>query len=1127
MQLSVFSTDDRKSGFRLQHMEVFNWGTFDGQIHAIRPGGEGCLLTGANGSGKTTFVDALLTLIVPEKRYRFYNQSSGSERKGDRTEESYVLGGYNTVHSEQSGGSRVLYLREQREEAYSILLACFSNEADQFVTLFQVRYFSGSEMKRVFGIAHVEMHIEQDFRPFDHKGDWKRRLEQVYNKGGRRQVEFFDAASRYAQRLVDVLGMQSMQALILFNQTVGIKVLDNLDEFIRTHMLEPRNMEEPFQALKTHMSTLLDAQRNIEKVEEQIRLLEPLSGHIAVHAAALAEEQEVRTQLETSVLWKAFTHDTLLAEAVLAAERESASLQIQADAARQRIAELHEEERQIRNQSEQNKAGQRIAQLERDLAAHESARESAALERTAFTGWCATLQLEEQDPVNEAAYTRIKRAVERDARRIEREERLNEDDEFEARRARLSSDDERTRIEQELQMLQQHRSNIRGDLVDLRRRLCADLDIPAADLPFAGELMQVADAEREWQPALEKLLHNFALRLLVPDKYYKRFTRHVNQQDLRTRLVYYRVGDSFQSHPTPDSVCTKLEFHPDHHLSGWVRQEVIRLYDHVCITDDRHIERYDRAITLRGLVKDRQRHEKDDRPGSSDPSRYVLGWDNTAKKEFLLTRRTTLVETIRDSDETLRRCRQRKERLANQQRAASQIAEHRGFPGIDTEGWQRRIHDVEKQIAKLREGDDQLRQLQLQLEAVIVQRNHVELERDEQVRRLNRLSDQCEEMRKQRNELASILELVREEERDELMRFPVRFAAELEGVTIENINEVYTKFREARQARERDARVRVHEAEGLIQRAIDRIQRPSAQLIQRFPDWLGDVQHLPEDARHAQEYEEWLTALRTENLPRFKRDFENYINDTITYKIGGFNEDLERWERDIQESIRRLNSSLSGINFNRAPDTYIQLGRRTVVDANIRSFRHRLLEALPQAADWQRSGFEEKALHFRQKVQPLIEELDADERYRSRVLDVRNWSEFWADERYRNTDELRKSYRQMGQLSGGEKPQLTYTILCSAIAYQFGITREGKNSRSLRFIAVDESFSNQDEDKATYLMDLCKQLHLQLLVVTPSDKIQIVQDYIAHVHLVQRVNDRHSVIYNMTIKELKEKIEQT
>ena len=141
-------------------------------------------------------------------------------------------------------------------------------------------------------------------------------------------------------------------------------------------------------------------------------------------------------------------------------------------------------------------------------------------------------------------------------------------------------------------------------------------------------------------------------------------------------------------------------------------------------------------------------------------------------------------------------------------------------------------------------------------------------------------------------------------------------------------------------------------------------------------------------------------------------------------------------------------------------------------------------------------------------------------------MDVRNWFEFWADEKFRNTDEIKKTYRQMGQLSGGEKAQLTYTILCSAIAYQFGITREGKNSRSLRFIAVDESFSNQDEEKATYLMELCKQLHLQLLVVTPSDKIQIVQEFIAHVHLAQRVNGRHSIMYNMTIKELQKKIKE-
>jgi uncharacterized protein YPO0396 len=95
-----------------------------------------------------------------------------------------------------------------------------------------------------------------------------------------------------------------------------------------------------------------------------------------------------------------------------------------------------------------------------------------------------------------------------------------------------------------------------------------------------------------------------------------------------------------------------------------------------------------------------------------------------------------------------------------------------------------------------------------------------------------------------------------------------------------------------------------------------------------------------------------------------------------------------------------------------------------------------LLEALPQAANWQQSSFEEKSAHFRDKVQPLVASLDESESYRARVLDVRNWFEFWTDEIYRNTNELKKTYRQMGQLSGGEKAQLTYTILCSAIAYQ-------------------------------------------------------------------------------------------
>lgn len=58
-------------------------------------------------------------------------------------------------------------------------------------------------------------------------------------------------------------------------------------------------------------------------------------------------------------------------------------------------------------------------------------------------------------------------------------------------------------------------------------------------------------------------------------------------------------------------------------------------------------------------------------------------------------------------------------------------------------------------------------------------------------------------------------------------------------------------------------------------------------------------------------------------------------------------------------------------------------------------------------------------------------------------------------------------------------------------------------------------------------MDLCKQLHLQLLVVTPSDKIHIVEPYISYVHYVQRRSNRESLLYDMPIKQFKEKKEES
>jgi len=298
--LSLFSTSSDKAGFRLQYMEVFNWGTFDEKVFRINPQGNNSLLTGANASGKSTYIDALLTLMVPTKRDRFYNQSSGVEKKGDRTEETYVLGHYGNIQEEGKTSTSTQKLRDT--STYSVILAHFKNTDEKKITLFQVRWFSNNELRRQFGIAHVPLEVEKDFSEFDGKGNWKKRLDKLYNSNmSKRKIEFMDGPTAYAERMSHLFGMRSIKALSLFNQVVGVKVLEDLDEFVRTNMLEEytengENSEEAFIELKESFLTLMDAKANIEKAKEQIKQLTPINDL----ANKLNEIQENLKQLGQS-----------------------------------------------------------------------------------------------------------------------------------------------------------------------------------------------------------------------------------------------------------------------------------------------------------------------------------------------------------------------------------------------------------------------------------------------------------------------------------------------------------------------------------------------------------------------------------------------------------------------------------------------------------------------------------------------------------------------------------------------------------------------------------------------------------------------------------------------------------
>ena len=133
----------------------------------------------------------------------------------------------------------------------------------------------------------------------------------------------------------------------------------------------------------------------------------------------------------------------------------------------------------------------------------------------------------------------------------------------------------------------------------------------------------------------------------------------------------------------------------------------------------------------------------------------------------------------------------------------------------------------------------------------------------------------------------------------------------------------------------------------------------------------------------------------------------------------------------------------------------------------------------------------------------------------------RQWFLFNVSERYRADDAEKEFYAGTSGKSGGQKEKLAYTILASALAYQFGLNYQEEQSQSFRFVVIDEAFGRGDDESTQFGLDLFKKLNLQLLIVTPMQKIHVIENYIHSVHYVSNPEGNESQIRNLSIEEYK------
>lgn len=1103
-----FLHDNQLAGFRLQQLEIYNWGTFHNKVWQLTLNGKNGLLTGDIGSGKSTVVDAITTLLVPAQRIA-YNKAAGAESK-ERNLRSYVLGYYKSERDPQTGLIKPTQLRDHSN--YSVILGVFYNEGyNQYITLAQVFWIKDqqSQPARFYVCAEQALSITEHFANFGSEITALRKQLRKVN------AETFDSFPPYSAWFRRRFGIQNEQALELFHQTVSMKSVGNLTEFVRSHMLEPFvETQQRIDNLLIHFDDLNRAYQAVLKAEDQITRLTPIIQHCHDYQAIEQQIEQLhrynenlspyfnRLKLnliehaltELSQQWQQTLHDLEQIQATQTTQRHQLS--------------------QIKWDIQQN-GGNRLAELKHQLFEKNQLKQQRAQKAERYKHYLT--QLDEPVAGNPADFIAQKHRLQQHSQQLQQQEAEIHKLEVETATDLRQLKQQTAQIEQEIASLAQRESNIHSQQIAIRQALCQDLKLNEDTLPFVGELLQLKEDEKDWEGATERLLHAFALSLIVPERYYSLVAEWVEQHHLKGKLVYYRVAENppmLDRQWHENSLLHKLIIKPKTPYFQWLENELSRRFDFVACQSIEQFRRESRAITQQGQIKDKNgRHEKDDRYRLDDRSRYVLGWSNRDKLHTLkqsvqqLERRSAQLQTQIIEHQNAR------QKQREQLDLFIRLEEFTHFNEIDLDGVVKEIEVLQDEYHQLTAGSNLLAELNLKQQQIEKALEKTEQQYAQCLQQKGGLEIRRQQLTNEKGttELFLAEKLIEEGVISNLDK-ALHTQLNKRSLTLENIESNETKLRDQFNEQIREHHKAQHKRSAIVAKEMTEFNNKYPLETNEFDPSL--------EAYH--DYLAFLNRLNADDLPRFVAQFKRLLNENTINEIANLNAQLYRERETIKQRIAFINRSLEGIDYN--PERYISLETTINPDAEIRQFQFDLracTEGAVTGSDDQQYS-ESKFL----QVKAIVDRFrgregltEQDKRWTAKVTDVRNWFLFSATERWRADNSEHEHYPDSGGKSGGQKEKLAYTILAASLAYQFGLEFGVTRSRSFRFVVIDEAFGRGSDESAQYGLRLFKQLNLQLLIVTPLQKIHIIEPYVASVGFVQNIDGADSRLLNLTIEE--------
>lgn len=1078
-----------RPAYILSAIEVFNWGSFAGR-HCASIDAKGTAIIGPTGSGKTTLVDALMTLLTANPRY---NLASTGGHESDRDLVTYVRGysgpGNNSGDNEHiarpgktvTGIAAIFSAGEQRLCIGAVLAMDDSSSTP-------------ADLKKLWIFSQAPDQGLDEWLAAHHEGG----VRAVRQLG--REIAGLSVHQSKQDYLAQLRRMfeVSENAFTLLNRAAGLKQLNSIDEVFRDLVLDDKSMFDRAAEVASEFDNLATIHAELESARAQQQALIPISQSWT-RREQQREQLQVQEQLKCALpVWYAERTHRLAGIRLEKIEQEIQQHEDRIRALEASIDTADKEAHALRDRY--MKAGGASIEELRGRVAQQA---DIVSERRDAAGSYRTLtrRLNMGDALTAEAFG----ANQQRARELHPEQQAllerQKQETYELYAKQEGHQRELKELETELQQIKARPgSNLPGAYQAFRSELAAHLEIHEDDLPFIAELVEVKAEESPWRGAIERAIGGHRMRVMVPPASMKEALAWVNARDNRLHVRLLEVERSGAAAEfLRDGFTRKLKF--KRHAYEAALRRLLASIDRHCVDSPETLRKTPNGMTQQGLMSDRPgRFEKQDQRRLDQD--WMTGFDNK-------DRLATLTAQIKDVSGELQESRKGFEAAKLQcESTEARIGFLKSlldaqFATIDLPGAQRVMEELSTRLAALTAPDSGAEAAHQRWQEVLRQLQELrgQLSEREKAKAVSENTHDTLELRRQRafQRVGEGLSDAQRTLADEHLSLP-------RGDVLDQLEELE------------------REASGRVQARIDSLTKAVQGSEQTLVRQMGDAKKvdngaLAEAGRDIQDvptYLERLRQLTEEALPEKIKRFLAYLNISSDQGVTQLLSSIDNEVAVIEARIDDLNSTLHRVDFQ--PGRFLRLRPRRVTHDSLVTLQRS--QKRLRTAELQEDQGES---HFR-ALQDMVSLLrDASEKSKNlgarALLDPRHRLRFEVEVIERETGAVIEVRTSSQGGSGGEKEIIASYVLTASLSY--ALCPDGASRPLFGTVVLDEAFSKSSQAVAGRIIAALHEFGLHPLFVTPNKEMRLLRAHTRSAILIHR-KDQRATMTSLSWEELEE-----